>query len=167
MVKVKENINIALSALVVSIDSLKNDPKNARTHGKRSIESIKRSLEDFGMQKPVIALPDGTVIAGNGVLQAAEELGWTKIAVVVFSDISKAREYALQDNRTAELSTWDDDILRGIGTINLKELSGFDDKFLKKHAGEKPEPKEKTKHQVQCPNCQTWVDIPKRKRKEK
>ena len=50
--------------------------------------------------RPLIALPDGTVIAGNQRLLAARELGWESIPVV-FADLDGARavEWALRDNR--------------------------------------------------------------------
>lgn len=103
----KENINPGLKKLATSLDDLRPDPNNARSHGGRSIEAIASSLREFGQQKPIIALDDGTVIAGNGTLEAARSLGWSKLAVIRFADAAKARAYALADNRTAELSEWD------------------------------------------------------------
>lgn len=103
-------IAAALEPLVASVQSLKLDEANARLHPTRSIGAIKASLEAYGQQKPVVALQDGTVIAGNGMLTAALELGWTHIAVNTFEgSASEARAYALADNRTAELSEWDYD----------------------------------------------------------
>jgi hypothetical protein len=48
------------------------------------------------------------VVAGNGTLQAAKELGWTKIAATIetMTDV-EAVGYGLADNRTAELAKWD------------------------------------------------------------
>lgn len=102
-----ENINPALQPLARPIEVLKEDPRNARRHDQRSVDAIAESLTLHGQQKPVVALKDGTVIAGNGTLQAARSLGWTRLAAVVFEDVSRARTYALADNRTAELSAWD------------------------------------------------------------
>jgi ParB-like chromosome segregation protein Spo0J len=108
------NINPALSRLAVNISELRNDPRNARIHDQRSIETIAVSLREFGQQKPLIALKDGTVIAGNGTLEAARALGWKKVAVVRFEDEAKARAFAIADNRTAELSTWDNGVLADV-----------------------------------------------------
>ena len=50
--------------------------------------------------RPLIALPDGTVIAGNQRLAAAVELGWETVpTVVVDLDAARAAEWALRDNR--------------------------------------------------------------------
>ena len=101
-----DNINADLMPLAVKLTELHPDPRNARLHEERSIQAIATSLKEFGQQKAIVSLRDGTVIAGNGTLEAAKRLGWKKLAVVRFDDEKKARAYALADNRTAELSGW-------------------------------------------------------------
>lgn len=123
MEKATENINPSLLGLRKPLSELKTDPKNARKHPKRSIEAITASLSRFGQQKPIVILEDGTVIAGNGTLEAARDLGWGSLAVVSFTDSRKARAYALADNRSAELSEWDTEGL-------LESLSEIDDDLI-------------------------------------
>lgn len=97
----------------VQVDSLKFDDQNARKHPERNLEAIKASLSRFGQQKPIVALKDGTVIAGNGTFAAAKALGWTEILVAYTAlEEKEARAFAIADNRSGELATWDDDILR-------------------------------------------------------
>ena len=56
---------------------------------------------------------DNVVIAGNHQLAAARKLGWDQIAVLyVEDDELTAKAFALADNRTADLGTYDDDLLR-------------------------------------------------------
>lgn len=98
----------------ISIDQLISDPKNARTHDKKNIEAIKSSLTKFGQRKPIVVMADGTVIAGNGTLEAAKQIGWTELVCALTPDDwtwDQARAYALADNRTAELADWDSMIL--------------------------------------------------------
>jgi hypothetical protein len=109
-----------LLPLARPIASLREDPQNARKHDKRNLDAIAKSLTEFGQRKPVVALTDGTVIAGNGTLAAARSLGWTDIAVATFEDEQKAKAYAVADNRAGELATWDDDLL-------VAALSGIDE----------------------------------------
>lgn len=114
-------INAGLLSLSRPVKSLKEDPKNARTHRELDLATLAKSLNKFGQQKPIVALADGTVIAGNGTLAAVRDvLKWTHIAVVTFDDAdeAKARAFALADNRTAELSSWDFDAL----SASLREL---------------------------------------------
>jgi DNA modification methylase len=98
----------------VDIGRLKPDPENARKHSKRNLDAIAESLRQFGQQRAAVIRSDGTVLAGNGMLDAARALGWTQVAVTVVPDEwtdDQARAYALADNRTAELAEWDGSIL--------------------------------------------------------
>lgn len=96
----------------VLVSSLKKDERNARLHSKKNIDAIKASLQEFGQQKPIVVDSEGHVIAGNGTLDAALALGWTEIDVVR-TDLrgTRAKAYAVADNRTAELAIWDDAVL--------------------------------------------------------
>lgn len=108
---------------LVSIADLIPDPENARKHPERNLDAIKDSLSRFGQQKPIVALRDGTVIAGNGTLEAAKRLGWSEL-MVVYTDLpeNEARAFAIADNRSGELAAWDDDTLRK----QLAELKDVD-----------------------------------------
>ena len=113
--------------------SLTFDPRNARTHSRENIEAIKESLQRFGQQKPIVIDSKDTVIAGNGTLQAALELGWEKIQVVRSDlDAKQLEAFALADNRTAELAGWDEEILLSILEDIPQEMEslGFDADFL-------------------------------------
>jgi ParB-like chromosome segregation protein Spo0J len=109
-----EKINPTLARLVMPIGKLRADPRNPRRHDDRSIAAIAESLRLFGQQKPVVVRGDGMIVAGNGTWRAAKTLGWTRLAAVRFDRKSKAavRGYAIADNRTAELSRWNDLELR-------------------------------------------------------
>lgn len=116
--------------------SLVRYAKNSRRHPPEQIAKLRASLTEFGWARP-IAIADGTVIYGHGVLQAALELGEQGIAIprnpdpakgptVDLSDLSptQRRVYVIADNATAQSSEWDDDLLRA----ELGELTelGFD-----------------------------------------
>ena len=96
----------------VSIDSISQDPANARRHGIKNLAAIKSSLRHFGQQKPIVVDAHQVVRAGNGTLAAAKELGWEKIDIVR-TDLmgSEATAFAIADNRSGELAEWDQDIL--------------------------------------------------------
>jgi DNA modification methylase len=103
------NIAEALKPLATPIGDLSPLPGNPR---KGDVEAVKRSYQRFGQRKPIVANRDGTVIAGNHQLKAAQALGWDEIAVVfVDDDDQTAKAFALADNRTADLGTYDDQAL--------------------------------------------------------
>lgn len=103
---------MAAEYAVVAIDKLSLDPSNARKHGDQNLSAIKGSLSKFGQQKPIVVTRKNVVIAGNGTLAAAKDLGWKEIQVR-YTDLSgpEAIAFALADNRTSELAEWDKDIL--------------------------------------------------------
>jgi ParB-like chromosome segregation protein Spo0J len=54
---------------------LKPYPGNARTHSKRQIKLIARSIERFGWTNPILVSDDNEVVCGHGRLEAAKLLG--------------------------------------------------------------------------------------------
>jgi ParB family chromosome partitioning protein len=97
----------------VKISELSFDEANARKHSKKNLDTISSSLKLFGQRKPIV-VHNGTVIAGNGTLQAAISLGWAQIDIVRTPDewdADKAKAFALADNRSAELAEWNDEVL--------------------------------------------------------
>jgi DNA modification methylase len=84
--------------------------------------------------RPLIALPDGTVICGNQRLLAAQELGWESIPVITVDlNAQRARLWALRDNNA--YGTWDEPALAELlAELNLDgvdlALTGFADRDL-------------------------------------
>jgi DNA modification methylase len=54
------------------------------------------------------------IVAGNGTVEAAKDLGWSEILIVrtpIEWTPEQVKAYALADNRTAELAEWDEKVL--------------------------------------------------------
>lgn len=116
--KGKKN-RIECDGQVVDISTLKLDPLNARLHPERNLEAIKLSLTLYGQRKPLVVRKQNmTVAAGNGTVEAAKALGWTKIAASIrpMTDIEFAG-YGLADNRSAELAKWDFEVVARIDRL--------------------------------------------------
>jgi DNA modification methylase len=117
------HIAAPLRPLARPIAELHEDPANVRRHPEKNAAAIRGSLARFGQQKPIVARSDGTVLAGNGTLGAARELGWQYLAVVVTDLVgADAIAYAIADNRSGELAVWD---LEGLDAL-LKEIEKVD-----------------------------------------
>jgi len=118
------NINSQLESLVF-------DPKNARVHDARNMKAIESSYKEFGQQKPIVVSEDNVVLAGNGQLQAAKNLGWDSIAVIKYDGNDESMgAYALADNRTGELAYWDMDNLKDILDVlpqNMMDVLEFNE----------------------------------------
>src|SRR5260370_632009 len=97
-----------------AISDLIPDPRNARTHPKRQIDQLKASIEAFGFTNPILADPDGHIIAGHGRLQAARAMGLTELPVITLSGLSETQKRVLRiaDNKIALNAGWDLEILQ-------------------------------------------------------
>lgn len=121
----------------VLIEELVSDPRNARVHDEYNIAAISASLARFGQQKPIVITTDGIVIAGNGTLEAAKRLTWKTIECVRSElGVTESQAYAIADNKTTDLSKFDDEVLaKLLQEIRDKEAeliaaAGFNEKEL-------------------------------------
>src|SRR5919106_6846247 len=121
------------------IGELKPDPANPRRISDEELESLTRSLREFGFVQPVLARrEDQVVIGGHQRLLAARRLG-LKTVPVVFLNLSQeqARVLNLALNRIS--GSWDQELL-GRLLAELKDtpdvdlsLSGFTEDELQKY----------------------------------
>lgn len=115
--------NEALAPMLVALDELRPHPKNPR---RGDADEIQRSLRRFGQQRPLLALPDGMLVAGHHVWQAARAEGWSHVAVVR-SDLTEREvdAYLLADNRLADLGLYDDAALAELLAPHADALEGI------------------------------------------
>lgn len=110
------------------ISELKPRPGNPRTHSKKQIEQIAKSLKKFGFTNPVLVDENDGIIAGHGRLEAAQLIQLTEVPTVRLAEMSEAdvRAYVIADNKLAEQAGWDKNLL----ALEFKFLSeleiGFD-----------------------------------------
>lgn len=97
----------------VPIGELVPYARNARTHSESQIAQIRASLREFGFVNPVIIDSDRNIIAGHGRVLAAQAEGMTEVPCVLVEHLTDAqrRAYILADNRLAEQSGWDTEML--------------------------------------------------------
>ncbi|HYF53980.1 MAG TPA: ParB/Srx family N-terminal domain-containing protein [Salinarimonas sp.] len=106
------------------LEALKPYERNARTHKKKQVRQIARSIERFGFNNPVLIDHGNRIIAGDGRVEAARLIKRTNVPVLRLSHLSAAdkRAYILADNRLAEKAGWDKEIL----ALELGELVALD-----------------------------------------
>lgn len=111
----------------VDVTKLKPYDKNTRKHEDYDVSQIAHSIEQYGFNDPIgIWGKDNIIVEGHGRLLAAKKLGMDKVPCIRLDDLTdeQRREYAIMHNKTAELSTWDFDLLaEDIGDL---DFSGFD-----------------------------------------
>ena len=125
---------------LVSISELSLADYNPRRIPKREMDSLKRSLREFGAVDPAVVNADGTIIGGHQRITAARQLGWTEFPVVrVDLEEDKARLLNLALNRIS--GQWDETKLAELLTELAHDgadlaLSGFEDSELVELLGE-------------------------------
>lgn len=104
----------------ILLNALRPNPRNARTHSRKQIKKIARSLKKFGFLNPILVDDDNVVLAGHGRLEAARQLGLDSVPVVRCGHLTAAqrRTYLIADNKIAEEAGWDRELL----AVELGEL---------------------------------------------
>jgi len=114
-----------LSVTYRSPESLKPDPRNARTHSKRQVEQIVASIREFGFSNPILIDDGDTLIAGHGRLLAAKAMGLAEVPTIELVGLTDSQKRALRiaDNKIALGAGWDLDVLKvelaELGTLEL------------------------------------------------
>ena len=91
-----------------------------------AVDAVASSIREFGFRQAIVVDPDGVIICGHTRYKAAQKLGLEKVPVHVAKDLTpdQIKAYRIADNKTAELSEWNFDLL----PIELSQLgeAGFD-----------------------------------------
>lgn len=116
----------------ISVNDLKPHPDNPN---RGSVEDLAESLSQFGQFRSIVGRPDGTILAGHHLVQAAKKIGMQTVRVdIIDVDDKTARKIMLADNRLADLGLGPNlDLL----LKNLEELgndiagTGFDEDYIR------------------------------------
>jgi hypothetical protein len=119
------------------LGDLKPDKRNARRHNARNVGMVERSLETDGFGRSILLDAAGNIIAGNGVTEAAGNVGiedvlivpsdGTRVIAIQRTDVEPGSERAVRlaiaDNRANELSDFDPAVVAALA--NEVDLSDF------------------------------------------
>lgn len=94
-------------------EALKPFAGNARTHSKKQIQQIAKSIEQFGFTNPVLIDGGNGIIAGHGRVLAAKLIGLNQVPCLRLAHLSETekRAYVLADNKLSLNAGWDKEIL--------------------------------------------------------
>jgi DNA modification methylase len=114
-----------LTVVEVPIDELRPDPANPRRISDAQLESLTRSLKEYGFIQPVLARrEDKTVIGGHQRLIAARRLGF-KTVPTVFLDLSVEQARVLNVALNQISGDWDRELLARL-LSDLKPIEDID-----------------------------------------
>ena len=120
------------------LNELKFDDKNFNKHTEYGMSLIEKSLRQNGAGRSILLDKDDRIIAGNGIVEAAGQVGFENVRVIetdgneiiavkrtdLSLDSKKGREMALADNATSAADLeWDRDLL--LEEFDADELTGW------------------------------------------
>lgn len=117
------------------LEWFKGNPENYRSHPASQQAILQQSLQRFGVFRNVVARPDGTILAGHGILAAAQAEGMKSFPCVIFEGSDEeARALMVADNEQSRLAQDDPDqlsqLLSSLQADGLMEVTGHDDESL-------------------------------------
>lgn len=106
--------------IIKGIDEISPYEKNPRRNDE-AVKFVAASIERFGFKQPIVIDRDGIIVAGHTRYKAAKKLKLKAVPCIVADDLTdeEIKAYRLADNKVAEKSEWDYDLLpdelQGIG----------------------------------------------------
>lgn len=112
---------------LVDIKPYEKNPRN----NLKAIDKVARSIEEFGFKVPMVIDKDNVIVTGHTRYLAAQKLGMEKVPCIMAEDLTEEqiKAYRLADNKTAEFSGWDFELLEE-ELENITELDMTDFGFL-------------------------------------
>lgn len=141
------------------LDEIRPYPNNPRNNDD-AVDAVAESIREFGFKVPIIIDKDGTIIAGHTRYKASMRLGLTEVPCIIADDLTEdqVKAFRLADNKVAERSTWDFDLLAiELGDISLDMsqfgFESFDFGSDDDHLREQTSPTVKDGNKIACPCC--------------
>jgi len=94
------------------IDQIRPYENNPRIND-GTVDAVAKSIQEWGFRQPIVVDADGVIIVGHTRWKAAKKLGLSVVPVHVARDLKPeaVQAYRIADNKTAELSDWNYDLL--------------------------------------------------------
>jgi len=92
------------------------------------VDVVKASIQEFGFKVPIVIDENNVIVTGHTRLKAALKLNMDVVPCIIASDLTKdqIRAFRLVDNKTSELSFWNEDKLNAELTqitLNMEDFS--------------------------------------------
>ena len=149
----------------IELSKIKPYEKNARKNDE-AVEYVVKSIEQCEYIAPIILDENNVILAGHTRYKALKKLGYTEAECVVKEGLSEEqkKKYRLLDNKTAEFSEWDFELLEDeLADLDFGDLdidwgipnTEFEEnnEHLREQEGIDLDEYESNKKQVECPSC--------------
>lgn len=170
-----------MTVIDVKLTDLKPYEKNPR-HNDEAVKYVVKSIKEFGFKVPLVIDENNVIVAGHTRYKASLELGLETVPCIIADDLTpkQIKAFRLADNKVAEKSYWDFDLLNeeltdigidiDMGSFDFKVFSeddvkeDFDDfeDIGSSNSGDKdkgdevPKTEKKT---IICPHCGEEIEL--------
>jgi len=112
---------------IADITSIKPYENNPRKLKDAAIEKVAMSLKEYGFRQPIVVDKDKIIVVGHTRYRASKKLGFKEVPITVADNLTpeQINAYRIADNRTAEESEWDSELLK----MEIKDLEAKDFKL--------------------------------------
>ena len=122
---------------LIEIEKIIPYARNPRKN--QDIDKVASSIKEFGFQQPIVLDKEKIIIVGHTRFLAAKKLGMKQVPCIIADKLTdqQVKAYRIADNRVAEESKWDNELLNlelidlQKDNINLENL-GFEQEELNK-----------------------------------
>ena len=125
----------------MQIKDLKQDKRNYRTHNKKNLDLIKKSVKEVGLARSIVIDNENNIICGNGLTSTLDkntpiqiiETDGSELVVVKRTDLKtgdeKRKQLAIMDNSTSDSSEFDLESLQADFDVEQLQDWGLDVEF--------------------------------------
>ncbi len=112
---------------LAEISTIKPYENNPRKLSEQAIQKVAMSLKEYGFRQPIVVDKNMVIVAGHTRYRASKKLGLKQVPISIIDNLSEEQinAYRIADNRTAEESEWDNELLK----MEIKELEAKDFKL--------------------------------------
>lgn len=126
-----------MEIVMIRIEEIRPYKNNPRINDGPAVDKVAHSIEQFGFKVPIILDKTKEIIAGHTRYKASQQLGLKEVPCIIADDLTpkQIKAFRIADNRVAQESTWDHDLLFSeikdlLGDFTIEDL-GFDTDELK------------------------------------
>ena len=112
---------------IADINTIKPYENNPRKLKDSAIEKVAMSLKEYGFRQPIVVDKDRIIVVGHTRYRASKKLGLKEVPITIADNLTpeQINAYRIADNRTAEESEWDSELL----AMEIKDLEAKDFKL--------------------------------------
>jgi len=109
------------------INTIKPYENNPRKLKDSAIDKVAMSLKEYGFRQPIVVDKDRIIVVGHTRYRASKKLGFKEVPITIADNLTpeQINAYRIADNRTAEESEWDSELLK----MEIKDLEVKDFKL--------------------------------------